>query len=110
NIEVIVVDDGSTKNVQMIQPFLKQIKYIKKANGGTATALNEGIRQASGEYFVWLSSDDELHPSKVALQLDFMKKNKAKFSFTNFIYMNSSNAATSGAVSADYTDNLLLYK
>lgn len=54
HIEVIVVDDGSTEHVERLQPFMDSIRYIRKENGGTATALNEGIKHATGDYFVWL--------------------------------------------------------
>jgi glycosyltransferase involved in cell wall biosynthesis len=109
NIEVIVVDDGSTIYVDKITPFLKDIIYIKKNNGGTATALNEGIKRASGDYFVWLSSDDELHPSKVALQLEFIKKNKATISYTNFIWINSLNRQISSPINTNL-DKISFYR
>ena len=88
NIEIIVVDDGSTEHVELLKPFIKKIIYIKKRNGGTATALNQGIIRASGDYIVWLSSDDLLYRSKVEVQLDFMKNNNFMFSFTDYICIN----------------------
>jgi teichuronic acid biosynthesis glycosyltransferase TuaG len=84
NIEVIVVDDGSTQYVEKIQPFKNRIKYIRKANGGTATALNTGLRHATGKYFAWLSSDDMFLESKVAKQLSYMQSVGARLSYTAF--------------------------
>ena len=43
NVEVIVVDDGSTKHQHLLEPFMKRIVYLQKTNGGTATALNYGM-------------------------------------------------------------------
>ena len=41
NVEVVVIDDGSTKEVERLTPFLNQINYFRKENGGTASAVNK---------------------------------------------------------------------
>jgi teichuronic acid biosynthesis glycosyltransferase TuaG len=84
NVEVIVVDDGSNQHSERIVPFLDQIHYVGKANGGTASALNYGIQLASGEYIAWLSSDDLFHPNKLAVQISFMRENNSLISYTSF--------------------------
>ncbi|MGD6967676.1 glycosyltransferase family 2 protein [Rossellomorea vietnamensis] len=94
NIEVIVVNDGSTKHKEKLAPFLHKIKYIEKANGGTATALNAGIDAATGDYFAWLSSDDQFLPDKTAEQLAFMLNSKAKVSYTAFRFINANSVVT----------------
>ncbi|MRX74258.1 glycosyltransferase [Bacillus lacus] len=87
NIEVIVVDDGSFKHAYKLRPYLKDITYVRKANGGTATALNLGISRAKGDYIAWLSSDDYFLPEKIERQMAFMKERNADFSFTNYHYI-----------------------
>ncbi|MEK0317801.1 glycosyltransferase [Cohnella sp. 56] len=84
HIEVIVVDDGSTANQHLLDPYRSRIHYIGKANGGTASALNYGIRMATGEYIAWLSSDDIFYPHKVAGQLGHMLSRGALISSTDF--------------------------
>ena len=84
DIEIIVVNDGSTQHSEKIIPYLDKIKYIQKENGGTASALNMGIEHATGNYFCWLSSDDIYYPEKTEVQLAFMKEHKANFSHTNY--------------------------
>lgn len=60
DIEVIVVDDGSTDNSLSItrQYTDQRIKVIEKTNGGLSSARNEGIRHASGDYITFIDSDD----------------------------------------------------
>jgi glycosyltransferase involved in cell wall biosynthesis len=69
NWEAVVINDGSTDHTDAV---LKEyaardprIKPYTKQNGGITAALNEGIRRASGEYFSWLSSDDQFYPNKL---------------------------------------------
>jgi len=72
NIEVIVVNDGSTDGgaTQAVAlSYGDRIKYCHKPNGHVASALNFGIRHMSGEYFSWLSHDDMYLPDKVATQV-----------------------------------------
>ena len=63
--EVILVDDGSTDNTgDVVESYLcnENWHYIYKENGGKHTVLNEGIKQAKGEMFIILDSDDSLIP------------------------------------------------
>lgn len=62
-IEIIVVNDGSTDNSQMIidefqQRFPDRIKSFRKENGGLSDARNFGLDKASGEYIGFVDSDD----------------------------------------------------
>lgn len=67
NIEIIVVNDGSTDNSEAIISEYKEkysnIKYIKKTNGGLSDARNEGVKLASGDYLCFLDSDDYISES-----------------------------------------------
>lgn len=89
NIEVLVVNDGSTKFTEKITPYLSRIRYFEKENGGTASALNLGIKNATGEYFAWLSSDDLFYENKVSKQLAFMKERNCYISYTNYSLIDS---------------------
>lgn len=82
--EIVVVDDGSTSYTELIQPFLSRIRYLRKKNGGTASALNYGIHRTVGDYIAWLSSDDRFYPNKIAHQVGYMIEHGAYFSHTNF--------------------------
>ena len=73
-VEVIVVDDGSKDNTaQVLQPFLNRIQYIKKENGGPASARNRGIKDAKGEFIAFLDADDLWLPAKLEMQMKVME-------------------------------------
>jgi len=66
NLEVIVVNDGSTDDTEEIAlSYGDRIRYFAKENGGTSTALNLGIENMRGDYFSWLSHDDLYYPNKI---------------------------------------------
>ena len=66
NIEVIVVNDGSSDNTEkIVLEYGDKIKYIRKENGGVASALNVGIKNMTGDFFSWLSHDDLYYPNKI---------------------------------------------
>ena len=70
NIEVIVVNDGSTDNTEEIAlSYGDKIRYFYKENGGVSSALNLGIKEMQGEYFSWLSHDDKYEPNKIENQI-----------------------------------------
>lgn len=83
-LEVIVVDDGSTRYQEKLQPYMGRIHYLGKSNGGTASALNYGFRLASGKYIAWLSSDDVFYAHKIARQVEYMERHQALISCTDF--------------------------
>jgi glycosyltransferase involved in cell wall biosynthesis len=75
NIEIIVVNDGSSDNTEEIAlSYGDQIRYFSKENGGQSSALNYGIEKMTGEYFSWLSHDDVYFPDKIEKQIAFLNK------------------------------------
>ena len=61
NIEVIVVNDGSTDNTSEIARQYP-VKLVEKNNGGAASARNAGIKIADGFYILPLDGDDKISP------------------------------------------------
>jgi glycosyltransferase involved in cell wall biosynthesis len=74
NIEVIVVDDGSTDNTRDIVK-LYPIQYYYQKNQGVAAASNYGVHQSHGEFFLCLGADDKLFPNYVEKTMKKMMKN-----------------------------------
>lgn len=72
NIELIVIDDGSTDRTN----YLLENKYsaddritiITKENGGASSARNTGIRNASGQYVMFVDADDEMFSEVTLLE------------------------------------------
>ena len=72
NIEILVVNDGSTDEGatrDICLSYGDKITYYEKENGGVSTALNLGIEKMTGDYFSWLSHDDLYYPDKIEKQM-----------------------------------------
>ncbi len=64
NIEIIVVDDGSTHNsAEIIADYANLVIPVIKENGGQASAFNAGFQVSRGQVVVFLDSDDALLPT-----------------------------------------------
>jgi len=75
DLECIVVDDGSTEDIQnYVKTKYTNVLCISKPNGGAASARNVGLRQAKGDYIFFLDSDDQWLPNKLSYQIALFEK------------------------------------
>lgn len=94
NLEIILVDDGSPDKCPTIcDEWAKKdsrIKVIHKQNGGLSDARNVGIEQSSGDYIMFLDSDDYLDKTICEKLLNLNLKNATDFAFAfpKLIYEN----------------------
>ena len=87
NWELIIVDDCSTDETEEVLATItdSRIKYFKnKENSGAAISRNKALREARGQWIAFLDSDDLWLPNKLEKQINFMKNNGYKFSYTNY--------------------------
>jgi glycosyltransferase involved in cell wall biosynthesis len=80
NIELIIVNDGSTdeyvlKKLDSLSNH-PNIKIIHQENGGPSNARNNGIKNSNGEYILPLDSDDMISPEYIQTCVNIIKKNK----------------------------------
>jgi glycosyltransferase involved in cell wall biosynthesis len=90
-IEVIVVNDGSTDGTRaVIEKFGDRIRAIDQENRGIAAARNTGIRAAAGEYLAFLDADDTWTEDLLAMSVPVLEKNPAvAATFADGILMDS---------------------
>jgi cellulose synthase/poly-beta-1,6-N-acetylglucosamine synthase-like glycosyltransferase len=64
--EVVVCDDGSTDDIEgALAPLREQIVFLRKENGGEASAKNAAARASSGDFVVILDADDTFMPERL---------------------------------------------
>jgi glycosyltransferase involved in cell wall biosynthesis len=77
NIEIIVVDDGSTDNTQQaVSKYRDRVGYYFQPNSGKAAATQKGIALARGQYFFNLDADDFYAPDCVAKVVQQFEKDE----------------------------------
>lgn len=89
DLEIILIDDGSTDNSSLIckkwEKLDNRVKYFRKENGGPSTARNYGLKHVSGDYIHFLDSDDWIDLETYSHCYKLIKNNKypdiVKFSY-----------------------------
>lgn len=108
----LIVDDGSTDNTEeIVKEWIKEnkikIEYIKKQNGGKASALNLAIERLETKYAVCLDSDDIFFPQTVELAMDQLNEIESNDRYCGILALrNSPDGTVMGkrAIPSQYTE------
>lgn len=78
DIEILVVDDGSTDDTALVAATAAKedprIHLLSQANAGVAAARNAGLMRARGRHAAWLDADDLWHPMKLERQIGLLER------------------------------------
>ena len=79
NLEIIIVDDGSTDDsISILEKYNTQIILVRKDNSGVSNTRNFGVNVANGEYITFLDADDTLEPTKIYEQMQLIKESSSE--------------------------------
>lgn len=92
NLEIILVDDGSTDNSDKICDYYankdNRIKVFHKDNGGQSSARNVGIRSANGKYLSFVDSDDVVEKDFIKYLVDLISKESGDMAICYLVHFN----------------------
>lgn len=120
-IEIILIDDGSTDNSsKIINDFAKKddrIKCFYQENQGVSAARNYGIQMAKGEYLYFVDSDDWIDENTLLDLMQIVLEQQIEFAFSNYYYVYEKdkkildiNSVTKIINKTEMIENYLLFK
>ncbi|KRN59625.1 hypothetical protein IV45_GL001374 [Limosilactobacillus secaliphilus] len=88
NLEVILVDDGSTDTTPTLCEKLhdqdQRVRVLHKENGGVGSSRNAGLAMATGDYVLFIDNDDLIDKDQIEILHDLLKKTDADIAIGNY--------------------------
>lgn len=114
NIQLILVNDGSTDNSEEIclkykEKYPNSILYIKKENGGVSVARNTALKAATGKYILFLDGDDIISKKACKVAYKFFEKNYNKIDMISLTLVNMSTGKKAGKYRNVFTKKKDIY-
>jgi glycosyltransferase involved in cell wall biosynthesis len=115
NLELIIIDDGSTdKSAEIIQELRnkdQRVIYSYQTNQGPGAARNKGIELANGEYISFIDSDDIWFPDKIEQQLEILKSDNdlVVYGGSKYIWEGSNKNRTVNYINFNTKEDFLSY-
>lgn len=115
NLEIILINDGSTDNsLNIINTFYQKhkdkIKVISRNNKGIGYTRNEGLQKATGEYIIFIDSDDYLELNMLEKMYNKLKTKKADLVICNYKIYNETGVLKKVDVTKNIKDETMLVK
>ena len=120
NIEIILVDDGSTdKSSQICDQYAEKdsrVHAYHKKNGGLSDARNYGVTKATGKYIAFIDGDDVISPDYISYLYKLIQKNRSDISTCDLSYVKAMKDIEAdhndGSVYCDSLEaiNMMLYR
>lgn len=93
NIEIILVDDGSSDaSYDFVHQYIlkdSRAKILKISNSGPGFARLQGFLKSTGNYIFFLDADDVIHPKTIEIMVNSLRSNNSDIAISNYITVNS---------------------
>lgn len=93
NIEVIIVNDGSTdESAEIIKNLISKVSFARlynQKNKGLSAARNYGLSKSTGDFIIFLDSDDQIQKNAISLLMNKINSDKTNVVFFNYSFYNT---------------------
>jgi len=105
NYEIIIINDGSTDNsTSIISNFTRNCKIINQDNQGRSTARNNGLAIASGEYVLFLDSDDILEEEALEYLTNALDVEKFSLIYGRYSFVDQNSVKVNDKIHHSYKE------
>jgi hypothetical protein len=95
SLEIIVVDDGSTDDIEdVVAQLPTSVRFFRQENAGPAAARNRGIRDASGDYIAFIDVDDLWPEGKLKIAIEMLERSPSLDALTGYAQLMQFDAQT----------------